>query len=190
MLTFNYRKRLKVILNILILLLLFSSTTFAQSDINQGFDIDVDPIAFALNGFSFHGGYITGAYRYDLGVFGLDIPEWLHGNENFSTSFVGAGWKVDRFLKGYADGFFAGIDGGISRLTVTHAATDTDKDRLQYMLGIRGGYRWHTGLGNLFVTPWLGLGYVLNAEDIEIEGDVFESSAFTPFPTIHIGWKF
>lgn len=183
-------KRLYFILFFLLLTVTVHSKAFSQSTDTSGFDVDIDPIAFALNGFSFHGGYTTGAYRFDLGVFGLDIPEWLHGNEDFDTSFKGAGWKVDRFFKGYADGFFAGIDGGIQRLNVTHKATDADKDRLQYMLGIRGGYRWNTGLGNLFITPWLGLGYLLNAEDIEIDGDVFEASPFTPFPTIHVGWRF
>ncbi|MCC5906449.1 MAG: hypothetical protein JJU13_09595 [Balneolaceae bacterium] len=167
-----------------------ASQTQAQSTHDRGFDIDIDPIVFALNGFSFHGGYIAGAYRFDLGVFGLDIPEWLHGNEDFDSSFIGAGWKVDRFFKGYADGFFAGVDGGVSRITVTHTAADVDKDRIQYMLGLRGGYRWNTGLGNLFVTPWIGLGYTLNAKDVEIEGDIFESSSLTPFPTVHIGWRF
>lgn len=183
-------KRLYFILFILLLSSTIHSNAFSQSSDYSGFDVDIDPIAFALNGFSFHGGYTTGAYRFDLGVFGLDIPEWIHGDEAFETSFVGAGWKVDRFFKGYADGFFAGIDGGVQQLNVTHKAADTDKDRFQYMLGIRGGYRWNTGLGNLFITPWLGLGYVLNAEDIEIDGDVFEASPFTPFPTIHVGWKF
>jgi hypothetical protein len=183
-------KKISIIVFTILITVTHYSELRAQSPHDRGFDIDIDPIAFALNGFSFHGGYITGPYRFDLGIFGLDIPEWLHGNEEFSSSFVGAGWKVDRFFKGYADGFFAGVDGGISRLNVTHTATNTDKDRLQYMLGIRGGYRWNTGLGNLFVTPWIGLGYVLNAKDIEIDGDLFESSAFTPFPTVHIGWKF
>lgn len=175
---------------ILILLILFSSKTFAQSDRSPRFDIDIDPIAFALNGFSVHGGYLNGAWRFDLGVFGIDIPVWLRGNEDFNSSFIGAGWKVDRFFKGQPDGYFAGLDGGIQWLNVTHKATDMDKDRVQYMLGLRGGYRWNTGIWNLFVTPWLGLGYSLNAENVEINGDVFESSSFTPFPTIHIGWVF
>ncbi|REL32921.1 hypothetical protein DYD21_13975 [Rhodohalobacter sp. SW132] len=86
--------------------------------------------------------------------------------------------------------FFAGVDGGVTQLRVTHTTTGNEKDRLQYMLGVRTGYRWSTGLGNLFVTPWIGFGYVLNADDIEIDGDMYESSAFTPFPTIHVGWKF
>lgn len=183
-------KKISLIICTLLMGVTYYSETKAQSTGERGFDIDIDPIAFALNGFSFHGGYLTDAYRFDLGIFGLDMPEWADGNEKFSSAFVGAGWKVDRFLKGYTDGFFAGVDGGISRLNVTHTATNNDKDYLQYMLGVRTGYRWNTGLGNLFVTPWIGFGYVLNAKDIEIDGDIFKASSFTPFPTVHLGWKF
>lgn len=183
-------KKTSIALLILLISAAYYSETHAQSPGERGFDIDIDPIAFALNGFSIHGGYVTGAYRFDLGIFGLDFPEWIHGNEDFDSSFMGAGWKVDRFFKGYADGFFAGVDGGVTQLRATHTTTGNEKDRLQYMLGVRTGYRWNTGLGNLFVTPWIGFGYVLNADDIEIDGDLYESSAFTPFPTIHVGWKF
>ncbi|MFC3196452.1 hypothetical protein ACFOET_02375 [Parapedobacter deserti] len=170
--------------------MLLSSKAFAQSGSSARFDIDIDPIAFALNGFSVHGGYLTGAWRYDLGVFGLDIPGWAHGNDLFDAAFIGAGWKIDRFFKGLPDGFFAGIDGGIQRLNVTHKATNIRQGRIQYVLGVRGGYRWNTGWQNLFITPWLGMGYALNAKDIEMEEDVFKSSPFTPFPTIHVGWAF
>ncbi|REL32920.1 hypothetical protein DYD21_13970 [Rhodohalobacter sp. SW132] len=99
-------KKISIALLIILISVAYYSETHAQSPGERGFDIDIDPIAFALNGFSIHGGYVTGAYRFDLGIFGLDLPEWVHGNEDFDSSFIGAGWKVDRFFKGYADGFF------------------------------------------------------------------------------------
>lgn len=183
----------KIYLTAIIILLSvthLSTTAVAQPERNSGFDIDIDPIAYTLNGFSIHGGYTTGAWRFDLGMFGLDIPEWLHGNENFEASFIGAGWKVDRFFKGHADGFFAGIEGNISRMDVTHKASNSDKDQVGTSIGIRGGYRWNPGLGKLFVTPWMSLGYNINSKDIVIEGDSFEATDFQLFPTVHIGWAF
>ncbi|MEX0648020.1 MAG: hypothetical protein WEA56_02525 [Balneolaceae bacterium] len=175
----------------LLCILFFSSPKIvAQSSSDTGFDIEIDPIAYGFNGFSVHGGYLTGAWRFDLGIFGLDLPEWLHGNENFNASFVGAGWKADRFFSGKPDGFFAGAEGGISKMEVVHKAGNTRRNQVSYSLGVRGGYRWSTGLGNLYMTPWLGLDFTLNPKDITIDGDTFESSVFQPFPTIHVGWKF
>ncbi|WP_397235870.1 hypothetical protein [Parapedobacter composti] len=169
---------------------LFPTEVFAQPEKNHGFDIEVDPIAFALNGFSLHGGYLTGAWRFDLGVFGLDVPKWAHGNEGFEARAIGAGWKADRFFRKAPDGFFVGVEGNVTKTTITHTASAGKKDVMEYSLGIRGGYRWNTGLANLYVTPWLGLGYILNAKDRTINGEVYKTGPFQSFPTVHIGWKF
>lgn len=176
----------------MLFLILLPSLTNAQSNSNNlsVFDIDIDPIAYTMNGFSIHGGYIMGALRFDLGVYGLDLPEWIHNNDDFKASFVGAGWKIDRFFKGYADGFFAGLEGGVAKMNVTHKSSNIEKDQIGYSVGVRTGYRWNTGLGNIFITPWFGLGYNLNPKDVTIEGDTFESARLQPFPTVHIGWKF
>ncbi|MEX0685497.1 MAG: hypothetical protein WD267_11105 [Balneolales bacterium] len=158
----------------IILFLILVTEIKAQSSTSRAFDVEIDPIAYIANGFSVHGGYLTGAWRYDVGIFGLELPEWVHGNEEFTASFIGAGWKIDRFLKGIPDGLFVGAEGGLIRLDVTHKPSELERDRIQYSLGVRGGYRWNTGLGNLYVTPWLGLGFTLNAEDITINGDTFD----------------
>ncbi|WP_157494257.1 hypothetical protein [Fulvivirga imtechensis] len=178
------------LLFLLALSCLFSTRLFAQSEVKHGFDVEIDPIAFALNGFSLHGGYLTGPWRFDLGIFGLDIPEWAHGNEGFKVSARGTGWKADRFLRGLSDGFFIGVEGNVTKTSITHSLSDDNRSATEFSLGIRGGYRWNTGLGNLYVTPWLGLGYILNAKDVTINGEVFKTSPFQPFPTVHIGWTF
>lgn len=177
-----------LVLGFLIMFLPLNSA--GQSSGQNGFDIEVDPIAYALNGFSVHGGYTTGSWRFDLGIFGLEFPDWAHDNKAFTSSFIGAGWKADRFLNGEPNGLFIGAEGGITRLEATHQASDTDRSRLNYSLGLRGGYRWNTGLGNVYVTPWLGLGFALNSKDITVDSDTYEAAVFQPFPTIHIGWKF
>lgn len=156
----------------------------------QQLDVEIDPIAYGLDGFSVHTAYGVNGWRFDLGVYGLTLPEAIHGNEGLSAKFVGAGWKVDRFLKGGSEGAFVGIDGGVSRKEIGDVDTRETAHRVEYAMGGRIGYRWMTGLGNLYVTPWVGLGYVLNAEDVVLNGKVFENSAFQPFPTIHVGWRF
>lgn len=156
----------------------------------QQLDVEIDPIAYALEGFSVHTAYGVNGWRFDLGVYGLTLPEAVHGNEGLTARFVGAGWKMDRFIKGGSDGAFLGIDGGVSRKVIEDNDTPDTIQRLEYSMGGRIGYRWMTGLGNLYVTPWVGLGYVFNAKDMEINDKVFENSAIQPFPTVHVGWRF
>lgn len=185
-------KRLTAVLiaGSVITVVLSNSPAFAQPSQHANFDIEIDPIAYTMNGFSVHGGYHIDRWRIDLGVFGLEHPDWLHGNDDFTSSFIGAGWKLDRYFNDYADGWFAGLEGGVMQLEVTHRDIDTEHNRLHYSVGVRGGYRWNTGLGKLYIVPWLGLGVTLNAEDITVNGDVYENSVFQPFPTVHLGWIF
>lgn len=59
------------------------------------------------------------------------------------------------------------------------------------MLAARTGYRF-VFWDHLTITPWLGLGAMLNKgnEYVVIEGDRFEVSTFNVFPTVHMGWAF
>src|SRR5690625_3613695 len=82
------------------------SSSQAQSSQDKRFDVEIDPIAYALNGFSVHGGYTTGPWRIDLGTIGLEYPDALNSSDAVEASFVGAGWKLEHFIKGRPDGFF------------------------------------------------------------------------------------
>lgn len=43
---------------------------------------------------------------------------------------------------------------------------------------------------HLYVKPWVGLGYMFTAQDVVIDGETFERSAFRPFPAVNVGWRF
>lgn len=117
------------------------------------------------------------------------MPESLHGNDGFGTSLKGLELQVERFLSG-VKGFYIGPEIGISNLKVTDKQGNVSKNKTGYSVGIRGGYHWITGLGNLYITPVGGVSYSLNPEDIHIQGETFESGAVSPWATIGIGWSF
>jgi hypothetical protein len=50
-----------------------------------------------------------GRYRFDLGAFGLTLPEAIHGQKDFRSSFTGYGAKFDVFLNEDGWGLFAGV---------------------------------------------------------------------------------
>lgn len=60
-----------------------------------------------------------------------------------------------------------------------------------HRLATRLGYRF-VFFDPLTVTPWLGLGALLDKGNdyVVIEGDRFEVATFNVFPTVHEGWAF
>lgn len=152
--------------------------------------VEVEPVAYILKGAGIYGRYQHNNMRYTVEVFGVEIPESLHGNEGFEASSSGMEMHVEYFFRDSKDGFFLGPEIGITNFEITHRESQVSRDRTQYGVGLRGGYRWYTGLGNLYLSPMGGIVYTLNSTDIEIEGEVYESGPVTPFVTAGFGWSF
>lgn len=172
-----------------LLIALTSEPLNAQEKV-QVFSIEAEPVAYILGGAGITGSYQHGPWIYSIEAFGgLTVPESLHGNEGFETSLRGLEPQVERFLNG-TDGFFAGPEVGVSRLQVTRKSTGIRETHTNYAVGFRSGYHWNTGLGNLYLSPVLGISYALNSDDIQIGNGTFESGPVTPFATVGIGWSF
>jgi hypothetical protein len=152
-------------------------------------EVEVDPFAYAFNGFSLHLAKVLGSARVNVGTFGLDVPRAYHGNEGWSSTMRGAGVKVD-YLGSRIDGFFAGVDGGYMRNRYVLATEGDSEARHVLGLGVRGGYRQPIGGSRLYVAPWVGISYNFDGDDVMIAGDEFKRSAVAPFATVHIGWRF
>lgn len=152
-------------------------------------DVEVDPIAYALRGYSVHAGITWKRLRLDLGAFALDIPHWFDGNEGFTTSFNGYGVKLQYFLWGEQSGGFMGVDLGASRLLVRREGTELAARPKQLSVGVNAGWRFDVVAG-LYVTPWVGLTYDLEARDLTLGDRTYTRNTWTVFPTVHLGYRF
>ena len=153
-------------------------------------DVEVEPVAFVLGGAGGHVGIQVGRWGYTVEAFQLTVPESLHGNDGFAASPLGVELHVERSFGRSAEGFYAGPEIGINRFTVTHEGSGREVERTRYSVGVRGGYQWYPGLGDLYVSPMGGLTYTLNSEPISIDGRTFETPPVTPFVTVGLGWSF
>lgn len=165
-----------------------ASPAVAQQQAPQ-IDVEVEPIAYAFGGAEVTVSYQPGHWRYSLEAFGLKVPEALHGHETFEPSILGAELHAERFFGDAPSGFFLGPEIGISRQELTHTSGTSERS-VGYSIGVRGGYRFYVGLGDLYLSPQGGLVYALNAEATTIEGDTFETGPITPFVTVGLGWSF
>ncbi len=154
-------------------------------------EIEIDPIAFALKGYSFHLIYSDDSNRFDVGVFALELPEDSR-NEHYTVSFQGTGVKWDYFGDS-VDGFFAGLEASTNEVLFEYDDLDDDlpkEDTTETLTtyGVRFGYR--IGTDGLYLTPWLGINAAELADDVELGGQKYEQRSVIFFPTVHIGYRF
>jgi hypothetical protein len=154
-------------------------------------EVESDPLAYAVNGFSAHLArqIDDGRMRVQLGVFGADVPGWLHGEDGWALRARGVTLKVDYFFAGRAGGMFIGLDADRSRLRYQLRRTREASERNVTGLGPRMGYRFEFG-ERLYVTPWISVRYLFNARDVTLSGRRFSNDDYAIFPTVHIGWRF
>lgn len=152
-------------------------------------DIEIDPIAFVLDGFSLHAGINRGRFRLDLGAFAMALPRAMHGNDAFSAGFDGFGAKLQYFVLEEQKGLFVGVGAGIIRARIQHEGTGLGERQTRVGLGPQVGWRFNLPAG-FFVTPWVGVDYSFGAHDVTIEGDTFDGNPWTVFPTVHLGRRF
>lgn len=169
---------------------LFAVNPLNAQEKNPQIDVSVDPIAFFLDGVSVHGGYAQSGWHFDLEGFSLEVPSSVHGNESLTAGQLGLELKADYYFKGEIAGPFVSFGGGVSQLTVSSNENDQSKSHFEYSSGLRLGYRWNTGLGNLYLTPLAGLEYTFNGKNLAVGNKTFDSGPLQPYATVNIGWFF
>jgi hypothetical protein len=152
-------------------------------------DVELDPVAYALDGSSIHVGLGWRRFRLDLGNFAMAMPRIVHGNEGFDVSFYGYGAKLQWFPRSEQRGPFVGIDAAAIRARIDRRDMDAGARQLLGVVGAHLGYRIALPAG-FYATPWIGVGYQLGARDVTLGGATYEASPLTVFPAVHLGYRF
>jgi hypothetical protein len=151
--------------------------------------IETDPLAFALKGYSLHVARETGAYRFSVGAFAADVPEWVHGNEGFESSVRGVGLKLHHYLSPSRTGTFVGAELSSVRTRIERTDLSQAVFRDSVNIGVEAGYRYELGRG-FYATPWIAVSYDLDAADVPVGDRVFKWRAAGGFAAIHLGYRF
>lgn len=188
------------ILFLVLLFLFLVPFIFAAGDLKAQppapghFEVEADPIAFSLNGYSIHAGYQYKHIRFDAGMFAIDEPSFFMDNRHFNDRSSGFGLKMD-YIMNREKGIIFGVQ----------ADYDTDKLRLKsdglsssnsgVTAGIRTGYRIMFGkrqneYKGLYLMPWIAFLYSPAARTVVLRNETYKEPKFSPFPTVHIGYRF
>jgi hypothetical protein len=152
-------------------------------------DVELDPIAYALEGHSLHVGVGYKRLRVDLGAFALDLPPFMEPVEGFDTSFSGYGLKLQYFPFAEQSGAFVGLDANLAHAWIEATTSDAAHRQTRWSLGVLLGWRFMLGAG-FYATPWVGASYDFNAGEFELDSRRYEAPAFSPFATLHLGYRF
>jgi hypothetical protein len=154
-------------------------------------EVEADPAAYALSGYSVHIAHaiFDGKSRLQLGAFGAETPEWVHGNPGWTEKSHGVTFKVDYFPLQPLRGLFIGFDGNYARVRYTLQETNEKAYQNIVGLGPRIGYRFELGK-HFYISPWVSFDYQVGAKDVKISGKTFEQGKLAIFPAIHLGWRF
>ncbi|HNV27502.1 MAG TPA: autotransporter domain-containing protein [Cyclobacteriaceae bacterium] len=167
--------------------------SLAQNQISR-IEMEIDPIAYVLKGYSLHGIYVKDRIRTDLGVFGIMQPEGYGGNDGFQVRSQGFGLKVN-YLLNEKETWFGGIGTGYTNNTIKLKESSETQKQNAVSMGVHLGYRWFAfkntdnAWKNLYIAPWFSVDYNHPLKEVNFIGGEYKQKAISFFPTIHIGYK-
>jgi hypothetical protein len=194
---------IKAISVVLVLLItLGTSTLKAQEKNGTTFSIETDPSTFAFKGYAFHvrikpknsQHVVLGA-----GTYGLNMPAFL---VNMNKENKDKGWNVniknavslfgEYYFKEANQKWFLGLQAGIQTFKISNSNLPNQTAQYSNLLLMPSiGYNWHPLKNNLYIKPWLGMGYTTKISgDNNIQNLKYAISPMSNFLTVHLGYTF
>lgn len=178
--------------SMLLLTLAFCLLNANASAGESGTEVEIDPIAYALSGYSIHLGRFSGAWKFDINAASESLnkseTKTFLSNTDFTTRFVTYGAKVD-YIGASHFGFHVGLQWDYIQWRYTSTVSNTSVNNNVQDAGVRVGYRW--GAGSLYVDPWVGFLYnYQGVGNIGVGGQNYVQRNFQIFPTLHVGFRF
>lgn len=199
----------KTIAAMIAVLFLYSLSSSAQRDsshVKGHFDIEIDPLAYAVyKGYSIHGGYTYKHSRFDISAVGVEIPAGFGGEPGFTARTYGGGLKWD-YINTKLRGFYFGPQTDLYLLTLRNQSDGAKASLFQASFGLRVGFRFMFGMKKgdvkrmfnkngsaergFYLNPWFAPIFNPTKEDKIVGNAVHKSPLIQYFPTIHLGWRF
>lgn len=175
-----------------ILMIFLVAVSSVASAKDSGVEIELDPIAYALSGYSLHLGEYIHAWKFDVNTaaesYNQSETNSLLSNSNFTSKFVSYGAKID-YIGSSQTGFHIGVQWDYVQWTYTNVNNSVSANNYMQDAGIRIGYRW--GAGALYLDPWIGFLYnYQGTNSVNVGGQAYNPQNFLVFPTVHIGFRF
>jgi hypothetical protein len=195
---FSKSKKQKVMKKLIVLFAVFSTLDLSAQTRSKTstWEFEVDPLAYAFfKGYSGHVRYNQNKIVWDAGVYGLEVPESVHGNQGFQQKMTGFGIKTS-YLFNNVKGLYTGVGFGYTATEATYLqAKDVKAKGKSIGGGVHLGYRFFlqkekngTRKG-IYIAPWVGLDYNFHIKEVKFDNMNFKQNNLSFFPTVHIGYR-
>lgn len=191
---------------ILAILLISTTQSLSAQEANpteskMEFSIEIDPMTFAMNGYSAHlrvKPKNSDHLLIGIGIYAMDIPDFL---VNLNSKNKDMGWKsrlnngiglfTEHYFKEVNKGLFVGVQASMQEYKIEKEGyTESSKFTNTLIMGY-GGYSFMPFDFNLYFKAWGGIGYSNQISGSnEIETEVYDNAALTYFGTLHVGYTF
>jgi len=194
-------KKLMIGVRLLAFVLLLTPSAKAQDThpVSNKVSIEVDPLTFLFNGYSFHLRLQPKGSSHlflGLGTYALDLPDFM---VNFNQKNRNRGWDV-RLNQGHSafaeyhfqevnNGWFTGVQAGLQEHRLENSEAPGRSSYRNLLLMTYGGYAWSIPRSKFYLKFWGGLGYSDQVSGSnELENAVYNISPISWFGTFHVGY--
>jgi hypothetical protein len=189
----------------ILLLLTATLTTLAQEKTKKNdrtkISVEVDPATFVWKGYGIHLRIQPKNFDHLLigfGTYALDMPNAL---VDLNSKNKNKGWNV-RINQGYSlfgehhftevnKKWFIGAQIGIQEFKIGKEGLIGNSKFKNFLGMIYVGYTFKPFKNNLYIKPWLGIGYTTKISGSNILGNnTYDIDPLAKFATVHIGYTF
>ena len=166
----------------------------AQNKPSHNIEVEVDPLAYLLKGYSFHAGVTYGKFRTSVGTYAIQQPGFFTNNDAFSVYSTGYDVKTDYLFNGMK-GFHTGLQTTYGKEEIELKTSKERETLWSPSFGYRLGYRMMLGKSDnqykgIYINPWIAIIYSPNAKSVIKSSQEYQQSTFSFFPAVHVGWRF
>lgn len=195
----------KTITATLILGLLMTFTASAQeansSNKKASFSVEIDPMTFGFKGYGFHlrmSPKNSDHLLLGLGAYAMDFPSVLvdlnkkNKDQGWSTRLnQGYGLFAEHHFTEVNKKWFVGGQLAIQEYKIENETTDGSEKFSNFLLMAYTGYTWQPFDFNLYIKPWMGIGYTskVTGENV-LGGKTYDIAPILMFATLHVGYTF
>lgn len=189
------------IIVIVILTFYFPALAFAEQETKYFFE--TDPGSFVLDGYSlnvFMSPKEYPDYRVGMALFSFEFPDFIvdsnskNANKNWLLKTqIGTDLYFDRtFIRRKSGEWIIGLIAVFFNNHLSNESSPTERRQFQQLsLGLRSGFIWYPLNGGFYLNPWFAVtrNWKLGGENA-INGNQYFIQKYSPFGSVHVGYKF